>query len=316
MNYGEVLERAWRITWRFKGLWVLGILAGCSNGSGGSGGGGGSSNYSQSFGNGNGPAPEQFSQLEQFFETIDPAVMVAVAVALVLFILLLWAISLLIGVFGQAGLIHGADQADRGQAVTLAMAATGGLDAFWRLLGLELILLAIRIGLVVGVATVVLVFLVFTLGIGALLLIPLICILTPVLLLLGLALGIYLQFVRAAIVVDSLSITQALKEAWALVRSHVTPSAVMGLILVLGGWVVSLILSVPFFLVLIPLIGGVAFGTETALGIGIGLAALCCLAYLPVMLLLNGVLQTYIQTAWTLTYRRLTDRGGQELASA
>ncbi|MDX1600917.1 MAG: hypothetical protein R3191_05335 [Anaerolineales bacterium] len=316
MDYGEVLERAWRITWRFKGLWVLGILAGCSGGNAGGGGGGGGGGPDFSGSSDFESAPQAFSQLETFIENIEPAILVAVVLALLALGILLTIVFLLLGVFGQAGLIYGADQADRGEAVTLAKAASGGLDSFWRLFALELILLAIGVLLAVTVVVVVFIFVLFTLGIGALLLIPLICIMTPVLLVLGFALGIYLQFVRTAIVVDSFSITQALYETWTLVRAHVAPAAVMGLILVIGGWIASLILSVPFFLLLIPLIGGVAFGTETALGIGIGLAALCCLAYLPVMLLLNGVLQTYIQSAWTLTYRRLTDRSGQDLASA
>ena len=34
-NFGEVLTRAWQITWKYKVLWIFGILAGCSEGSGG-----------------------------------------------------------------------------------------------------------------------------------------------------------------------------------------------------------------------------------------------------------------------------------------
>lgn len=312
MDYGNVLERAWRITWRFKGLWVLGILSGCSSGSGGGGGGG--SNYSSSLDNG--AAPEQFSQLEHFIENIDPAIIIAVVVALVLFVMLLSAIFLLVRVFGQAGLIHGVSRADDGDEVTLASAATGGLEFFWRLLGLELLLLGIGLvlGLAIGVA--VLLFLLFTLGLGALILLPLMCIAIPLGILFGLALQIYLQLVRTGIVVDSLSITEGLKEAWTLARQQTTELIVMGLILVLGGSIVGLILSVPFFLLAIPVAGGLLLGTETALGIGVGVAILCCLIYLPILLLLSGILQTFIQSAWTVTYRRLTGRSGAELAPA
>ena len=38
------------------------------------------------------------------------------------------------------------------------------------------------------------------------------------------------------------------------------------------------------------------------------LAALCFVAYLPVLILLNGVLRAYIESAWTLTYLRLTGK--------
>ena len=39
-NFGEILTRAWQITWKYKVLWIFGILAGCTNGGGGGGGGG------------------------------------------------------------------------------------------------------------------------------------------------------------------------------------------------------------------------------------------------------------------------------------
>ncbi len=57
MDYSSVLRRAWDITWRYKGLWILGILASCS-GNGGSGAGGrGGSGFNYNFGGGNGQTP-------------------------------------------------------------------------------------------------------------------------------------------------------------------------------------------------------------------------------------------------------------------
>ena len=61
MNYGEVLTRAWKIVWKFKVLWIFGILASCGTGSNGRSGGGGN-NVSYQFSNGE--LPPQF---EQFF---------------------------------------------------------------------------------------------------------------------------------------------------------------------------------------------------------------------------------------------------------
>jgi hypothetical protein len=39
---------------------------------------------------------------------------------------------------------------------------------------------------------------------------------------------------------------------------------------------------------------------------GLLIAGLCFAAYQPVLILLNGILTAYIQSAWTLTYMRLT----------
>ena len=57
MDFGEVLTRAWQITWRYKGLWVLGLLAGCGTGGGGGGGGGSPSST--------GAGPQSYGQIEQ-----------------------------------------------------------------------------------------------------------------------------------------------------------------------------------------------------------------------------------------------------------
>ncbi len=35
MDYGEVLSKAWKIAWKFKVLWIFGILAGCGASQGG-----------------------------------------------------------------------------------------------------------------------------------------------------------------------------------------------------------------------------------------------------------------------------------------
>ena len=52
MNYGDLLKRAARITWRYKVLWIFGILLALTAGGGGGGGGGGVANS----GNGKGDA--------------------------------------------------------------------------------------------------------------------------------------------------------------------------------------------------------------------------------------------------------------------
>ena len=56
MDYGDIIKRSWRITWRYKALWVLGIFAGVSGcqaggGSGGNSGGSGGNSFQQ-FGDG------------------------------------------------------------------------------------------------------------------------------------------------------------------------------------------------------------------------------------------------------------------------
>jgi hypothetical protein len=41
---------------------------------------------------------------------------------------------------------------------------------------------------------------------------------------------------------------------------------------------------------------------------GMLVSGLCFLGFLPILLLVNAVLQTFVAGAWTLTYRRLTGK--------
>jgi hypothetical protein len=84
---------------------------------------------------------------------------------------------------------------------------------------------------------------------------------------------------------------------------------VMALILLLGvGGVGGFIIALPVLFIVVPAAIGTAVGTDQAFSGGLILAAVCFIAYLPVLLFLNGILRSYIETAWTLTYMRLTGK--------
>jgi hypothetical protein len=293
MDYGEVLRRTWQITWKYKGLWLLGILASCSGGGGG-GGGNASSLPSRLAG-------QNTQGMQQFFNNIPEGTWIAIAIGAVLVIILLSLLFLALGILGQGGLIAGFNQAETGQEVTLGGAFNAGLHHFWRLLGAALLAWAVSmvailiiLGLGAGIA-------IFTLGIGLICLIPLICVMIP----LAIAVQLYVMLTQIIIVIEDKPVLESFKRAWELVRTHVGPLVVTALILILGGGLVGLLISLPFIGVVIPAIAGVAAGTQQAMTTGLIFAGLCLVAYLPVMIVLNGVLTTYIRGAWTLTYLRL-----------
>ncbi|MGA9532571.1 MAG: hypothetical protein WBR18_07635 [Anaerolineales bacterium] len=307
MDFGAILKRTWDITWKFKGLWVLGILAGCSGRNGG-GSGGNASNSVNYQGSGN-----SFPQLEHFINSIDPSIWIGLAVAIVLIVLLLVAVFIVVAILGQAGLIHGFDRADEGELVTLSSAFRGGLPYFWRLFGLQVLLFVLGIFTVGFVIAALVVIGIATLGIGLLCLIPLICLLVPV----AVAVGAYLQLVQVAIVVEDNDIFGGFRRAWQAIKEQPGGFIVMTLILVLGGGIVGLLISLPLIALIIPVVTGLLVGTNTSMGVGIGAAVIGFFIYLPILILLNGILQTYIQGAWTITYRRIIDRpGAGELGGA
>jgi hypothetical protein len=158
------------------------------------------------------------------------------------------------------------------------------------------VLIVIFAGLSAGLA-------IFTLGLGLICLIPVICLFVP----LALAVQVYVLLTQVIIVIEEKPVLESFKLAWDLVRAHVGPLVVTALILVLGGGLIGVLISLPFVGVVIPAVIGLAAGTQQAITTGLVFAGLCLVAYLPVMIVLNGVLTTYTRGAWTLTYLRLRE---------
>ena len=88
-------------------------------------------------------------------------------------------------------------------------------------------------------------------------------------------------------------------------RSNLGEIFVMGLILVIGGFVVGLILAIPFILLALPLITGLVMGTDTSSVVGISATVIGGLLYLPILIIAGGIIRTFVTGSWTLTYRSL-----------
>ncbi len=290
MDYAEVLKKTWDITWRYKGLWVLGILASCGRG----GGGGGGSNI----------VSTDNGELPSFIQEIPEEVLIPIVLGVVLIALLLALVFAVLGLMGQAGLIAGFNRVDSGSDATFGEAFRDGLSYFWRLLGLQILILVATFGLVILGILAAIPLGIITLGIGLLCLIPLVIIF-------AIAATIYLNLTRIALVVEDLDVFTALRRAWEVLRENLTPTVVMGLILLFGSFLAGLLIAAPLIAILIPIMTAILAGGEEALLAGIGFGALCFVVYLPILILLNGILSSYITGAWTLTYRRLTGKAGE-----
>lgn len=309
MDFGEVLTKAWKIIWKFKVLWVFGILASC--GQGGGGNGSGSANSSIRYSGNGGDLPPRFHQffynLEDFFNHIHAWQIVAIILGLFMLGILISAIMAALNTIGRIGLIQGTLAAEAGaESMNFTELFNRGKPFFWRIFGFNLL---------AGLAIVVIVLLLLmpfigigalTFGIGLLCLIPLLCILVPV----GWLVGVILEQANIAIVVEDLNILDGLKRGWQVFRDHLGNIIVMALILGIGGAIVGFVLALPIFLLVTPVLIGIIAGSVSGSGFlfggGIAIAILCFAIYLPILILLGGILQAYLKTAWTLTYLRLT----------
>ncbi len=300
-NFGEILTRAWQITWKYKVLWIFGILAGCSSGGGGGGGGGGNTGFSTGPSDFNVPPElERFiSQMGDFVNWVEDNLWLFIAVIVLVF-LVVFLISLFLGTIGRIGLIKGSYQAETGaESLAFGQLFSTSMPYFWRVFGLSFLIgLAFFLILIPFIL-----FGVLTAGVALLCLLPLICILIP----LGFAVTILIEQANRAIVLEDLGIFEGLKRGWEIARSNVGPLLVMGLILFGISLVAGIIIAIPIFIVVFPTIFAFAMGEGRSFT-PLYLALACICLYVPVSWVLNGVVTTFSQSAWTLTYMRLSQK--------
>jgi len=296
MNFGSVLRNSWDIIWKNKVLWIFGILASCSGGGANFGSGFNyqtgtrdTSNFSPEF--------ERFWRgFQQFLDQGGWAIIVAIACAAILIGLLIW----VVGIFGKVGLIKGILKAESGGAVRFGALAYESWGMLGSALGLNLVLILIPLAGVIILAILAIPIGILTLGIG---LICLICLLVP----LALAYGVYTQLANIALVREQRGVGAALLGAWELMRTQLGPLAAMAVVLTLGGLLVSVVLLLPLVAIALPAILSFVRNEPEALGRGLLTSGVLFLVALPFYLVASGMIQSYIHSAWTLTYLQLTE---------
>ncbi|MFQ5943873.1 MAG: hypothetical protein ACE5JF_09990 [Anaerolineales bacterium] len=311
MDYGEVLRKTWDISWRNKGLWLLGILAGCSAS--------GRGNFSN-WGGGTRGYDFDSSEFPRFdggplFEDVPP-IQEEVVIPIVLgFLCLGFIVALIVfalGVIGQGGLIAGFRRADEGSDVSFSEAFSDGLQYFWKLAGIRVLFFIAGFVIVMALILGTVLFAVATLGIGVLCLIPLICLLIP----LGLGVDSYIILTMVAAVEEELGVFEAFGRSWTTFKENLGPVVVMILILIVGFGILGFLIALPFIAIALPAITGAIVGSDAAIISGIAITLLCALISIPLLLAIYGLMTTYTTGAWTLTYRRLNGTMGAELPAA
>ena len=308
MNIGEVLKKSWDIIWKFKVLWIFGLLASCGRSAGGGGGGGQNFNFRNpgTFSN-----PNAFPRLQPFLNRIQNFVaQIPIWVyLLVILAFLIWiVIVIFISTIGRIGLVRGAWLADEGaERLPFGQLWGEGLHYFWRIFLLNLLFLIFGIAIAVVLIVPAALFTAVTFGIGLICLIPLICLLIPI----SWFVTVLLEQAIVAILGENRGVVDGLSRAWNVIKDNFGPMIVMALIIFIGRLILGLIIALPALIILVPLfggiIGGLATGNTSIFGTGVivGIILLICV-YGPIAYFLDSIVETYASTAWTLTFRRLT----------
>jgi len=295
MDFGYVLKRAWEIIWKYKILWIFGILASCGQASGSSG-----SNSGYRF-----SANDVSPRIQEFFNQ-NPGITTTLIILGIILAIVVVILAILLGTVGRVGLIRGTVKAEQGaDRLTFGELWRDGLTYFWRVFGLNLLLWVIIVIAIILLSLLGVILAIGTLGIFLVCLIPLLCLIVPIMWFIS----IIIEQANVALVVENLSITQSIERGWKVVRDNVGNMIVMGLILIVGVSLIGgFVIGLPLLVVAIPAVAGIATGTSDAVRNGLILSGLFFIIYLPFLLLFSGILRAYISSAWTLTYLRLTNK--------
>lgn len=285
-NFGEVLARAWQITWRYKGLWLAGIAISLVSLI--------SAPISLIFN----PSFADPSEINRELPTVllvNGLVMLISVLSIPIYV-----VGMAIPSLGTLQVEKGSDDLKFGELVR------GTLPYFWRILGIFLVVwlgsfvIAIVLGGCMVFASI------FTFGLGALCIFPLMLVFIP----LGILVYAIMEQGIAAIVVDNLSFSNALQRAWELVKKNLGVMALISIIIYLGSTVIGMIIAIPM---MVPMFGFminmIQSGSEPDMQVFQSLTrnmVWWMLAFSPLYAVFQGVLLTFMQAVWTLTYMRLT----------
>lgn len=341
MDHAKVLKRAWEILWRYRVLWVFGVIVALCAASG-------SSNPNYSFGGGDGyegsnappwggePFAEVMPQILGAWAAVAGVILAVIAALCCLGIIVTVAKVIFLYV-GETALIRMVDHYEETgekkgvrQGFRLGWSRTALrlfiIDLLTRVPGFIVLLLLVLVG--AGVFAlfvlvrdgVVLKIIGAVAGIGAGFLVILASIV------LALAISLVRPLIFRVCALGERGVIDSFRVGFDFIKAHLGDTVVMWLIMI-GlqiGWAIVMIPIVIFLLVVgggVALLAGLSIGGLTALiaegavpwiaGFAVGIP-LFILIMAPPLVFLGGLAEVYKSSVWTLTYRELRALEGLE----
>jgi hypothetical protein len=291
LDFGEVLTRAWQITWKHKILWIFGLLM---------------MSLALLF------FPLGFAPAFSIMLAEDVPVWIeqpAVIFGFFVIFAFLMVGSLFLSTLMQAAISLGVLHAERGsEKLFFREILRGSLPYFWRFMGIIAMLMGGVLLVLLGYFALYVLVALVTFGLGAMCLVPLQFLMYPLMI----VAYAWQEQALASIIVDELSVMDAARRGWQVFRNNILPVVLITLILYLGvgmlGGLVSIPLMAPFFLLPIALVEEIQ-----NINIILIVASLCVVAYLPVLAIFQSGALTFMKSGWILTYLRLTRSPDEEI---
>jgi len=345
MDHVTVLKRAWNNVWRYRALWIFGILLALTTGSRGSESfsalNGGNDrdrsitdfrlpdDFSVELGDG---IREEIEELTRLFNREVPtqvvSTVIAVAIGLLAVGVLLFVVGRIARYVAETSLIG---MVDKQEETGKQQSVRQGFRMGWSRAAWRLFLIDLAVDLPVALAFILL----FTLALAPLLLwtsrstglgavgtvstIGLFFAVVFLAIVIGAALSLLKRFFRRACVLEDLGVAGSLRKGWAMVRQNLKDVGLM--------WLIMIGVNLAWMLAMVP-IGALLFGVGAVMGGGpallvgkwaelaFGDAASWILGGavgIPIFLavvvaplvFLGGLREIFQSSTWTLTYREL-----------
>lgn len=285
VELGEVLTRAFQITWKNKVLWAISAL----------------------------PILASFliipiwlfmafagdfdtGRMPRLFEN-EGFIILAI-----FFYVIVFAISLVLQIISRSSGTLGVYRAEAGiQPITFMDLLKDGFSYFLRVLGISLLAASVYIAFMLVFFACTTVASIATLGLASICLQPLFLLLFPLILLLM----TFMEQAEAAVVVDGLSLVDAAKRSYDLVRANLLTFTLLIVVIYFGMTILSSFIVIPF---MIPMFFFMIPGLESGMldfSNIILLQAIFMAVLLPIMAVVQGVSLTYLKSAMMVTYLRL-----------
>jgi len=300
MDYGKVLTRAWQISWRWKVLWLLGLLAGMGRAMSGG------SNTRYTTGSGEWGGPKDFGIPPELFAAIAGAACLGIILGIAL-----WVIS----VIARGGLIAGVHQVEEEGDTSFGRAWRAGASRFWTLFGIGILaaipmILAVLLGVAVLGTT-------FFAGVQAsgdssslgrigTVLAPVACCSVTFLcglFLVALVLAQIRIYAERAAIMEGLGWIDAFKRGWQVLKENLGPTVILWIIFFAIGLALALLITAGMVVLMLPFMALLTNSDPAAWAVG----PLCCGGVIAavVFAVIVAFIETFTSATWTLAYRDL-----------
>ncbi|MDW8352792.1 MAG: hypothetical protein RML99_12855 [Anaerolineae bacterium] len=325
MDFGTTISRAFNIVLQHRVLWILGFLASLTSGVSSTGNSLNVPGGTFTPANPSGELPPEIQRLiEQL--TADPGVGIGALAGLLCAVLLLGLVLWIISIIAQGALIGGVRQIEEASSTSFGQAWSVGVNRFWPLLGLSLILLLPGLALV-GLfvllfgSTLILLIAAATSGDESAAatatgnVIALVCgvgILGCIGLLYTIIASALQTFGERAIVLENKGVVDGIGRGWEVLRSNLGNIILLALLLfvinLIVGFVISIVSGLLFAPTLIAALVGA--GSKGGGGSALALSIITLLLVTIIGAIIAALFAAFSSTVWTLAYRQFTGASG------